>query len=469
MLAHNNRLQQKKTIRQPNALLQLIALALGAVMAILDVTAVNVALNSIDNDLKIGMSGIMWVADGYTFAYAALLFLGAAFSTRYGSKLTYLCGLTIFLIASAFCAIAPNGTFLILARLLQGVGAAIFTPSALSSIADNYRDRDERSKAMSRWISIVSIAAVLGPLLSGILIHINNWRLIFLVNVPIGIVALFLTSHYVQKGIGKSLAKINPASHAMLAICLGSICFSLIEGARLGWTSLPIDASAFLAFASAIVLFKLESRSLVPIFPVTLLSKPGYVPALAAFTALSLTFYGQLFVVSIMMQKEMAYSPLDIGIRLLPAMAIISPANLASGYLSRRVGINFSCSVGLIISIVGALLLIKLEQDSSPWLFIVGMVLANLGNGLTAPALTLAIMHRAIPDYSDIASGMLNFGRQIGVLLGIAFMGIIIGTISEWNKSYITCFTFVILVHLITFALVLFIPSGEEPQAWEAK
>lgn len=440
---------------------------MGAVMAILDVTAVNVAFSDIESSLGVSVSGLVWVADGYTLIYAAMLFLGASLASRYGARLTYLTGLLLFVVASLCCVVAPTGNLLISARFFQGAGAAIFTPSALSLITDIYKDERERAKAMSKWISMVSIAAVVGPLLSGILIHLSDWRLIFLVNIPFGGLAIFMTFRYVRKTTGDTQARINLPSHLLLALCLGATSFVLIEGARLGWTSPWIGTGAVIAVAAGLMMIHQERKVSRPIFPPALLARRGYLPALGAFTTLSLTFYGQLFVVGLMMQKGMGYSALDVGLRLLPAMAIIAPANLISGRMNMRYGVVVTTAIGLACAALGALLLMMLERESTYWLFVAGMTIANFGNGMTAPALTIAIMQRAAPDYPDIASGMLNFGRQIGALLGFACAGITLSLIANWNRVAMIFFFFVVVVHILTFVLVLYVPSRQQSQTLE--
>ena len=226
----------------------LIVLALGFLMATLDVTVVNVAMADMKNTLSMSLSGVTWVVDGYILTFASLLLAGGALADRFGSKAIYILGLAVFVLASCLCAVSINGQMLIAGRLMQGIGAALFMPSSLSLLAASYPD--ERVRA---WAALVSAASGLGPFIGGVLVQTAGWQSIFLINVPLGAAALISAYRILGRVPGKS-SRVNLTGHLLGVAALGFLSFALIQGPSAGWRS-PIILGAFAAALLAFVLF----------------------------------------------------------------------------------------------------------------------------------------------------------------------------------------------------------------------
>src|SRR5471032_2064594 len=210
-----------------------MTLAIGFVMAMIDVTAVNTALSDISLNLGVPLTGLVWVVDGYTLTFAALLMAGGALADRYGPKNVYQGGLSVFILGSVLCAVAPSGHALIAARLLQGAGAALFMPSSLSLLTHAYEDESTRARMLGTWSAIVGCSSAVGPLVGGVLVHAFGWRSVFWVNVPIGVLGVVLTQ-MVAPATARHARALSLLSHGLGVTALAGMSVVLIEGPSLG-------------------------------------------------------------------------------------------------------------------------------------------------------------------------------------------------------------------------------------------
>jgi len=321
----------------PSDLLPLITLAIGFVMAMLDVTAVNVALADISHNLRVPLSGLVWVIDGYTLTFAALLLVGGALADRYGAKTVYLGGLAVFMLGSALCGAAPDGNTLIAARMLQGVGSALFMPSSLSLLTHAYHDDRVRARMLGTWSAIVAVAAAMGPLAGGVLVDRYGWRSVFLINLPVGLLGLLLAQGVIP-AVPRHWRALPIFSHALGIGGLASLCFTLIEGPVYGWTSAPILISAILfAMALALLVWR-ERRGAEPLLPRALFETARFAAANGIGFLINFGAFGQLFLLSLFLQQARGSDALHTGLQLLPVMAVFSIGNLLSGRITVRWG-----------------------------------------------------------------------------------------------------------------------------------
>ncbi|WP_034176197.1 MFS transporter, partial [Burkholderia ambifaria] len=212
----------------------MIALACGFVMAMLDVTIVNVALKAMQASLDMSLTALVWVIDAYTLSFAALLLFGGALANRYGPRTIYVVGLALFVAASVLCAAAQTSGMLVAARLLQGVGAALFMPSSLSLLTLAFPAGPLRTRMIGIWGALVSAAMAIGPCVGGVLVDAIGWRGIFWVNLPVGLAGLWLTRRHVGRS-PRHPGPLNTFGHLLGVLALAALSYTLIEGPGAGW------------------------------------------------------------------------------------------------------------------------------------------------------------------------------------------------------------------------------------------
>ena len=417
----------------------IIALSLGFVMAMLDVTAVNVALERIETDFQAPLSLLVWVIDAYTLTFAALLLFGGSLADRLGAKRTYMLGLAWFLVASLCCAIAPSGPILVAARLLQGIGAALFMPSSLTLLTQSFPDKATRAKLLGVWGAIVGAASGVGPFIGGLLVSNFGWRSIFYVNLPLGLLGLVLARKY----LGASSTKyryFDMPSHALIVVALAATSLILIQGPSLGWHSQFICSCAAVMVISLTTLILRERSTPQPVIPRVLSSNPRFWALNGMGFLINFSLFGQLFLLSLYLQKSYGASPLVAGIDLLPVMGTIAIFNLRSGHLSNRFGLNAIMLIGLAMACCGATSAAIAGIHVSYWLLVVPLAIGNAGLGLALPALSSGVMHEAGAENGNVAAASLNCNRQIGALSGVAATGIVLASIGDWDTRLQICF-----------------------------
>ncbi|MNK27845.1 Multidrug resistance protein stp [compost metagenome] len=433
--------------------LPLVTLAIGFVMAMLDVTVVNVALPSIAVQFTVPLTDLVWIVDGYTLTFAALLLVAGALADRYGAKTLYLAGLGVFTVASLLCGLAPDANTLIAARMLQGVGAALFMPSSLSLLTHAYDDEQVRNRMLAAWSAIVAVAGASGPLLGGVLIHQFGWRGIFLINIPLGLAGLWLARRRIQAAPRRPRA-LNPVSHVLGVVALSSLCFVLIQGNAYGWTSARIAGTAVLCVAAVALLVRRERRHADPIIPRALFATTQFAAANGVGFLINLAAYGQLFLLSLFLQHARGADALQTGIQLVPMLAVFSIGNLISGRVSARWNVSASLLGGVsLAAAMSAAGIFAFSPDIAYWPLAIVVALANLGVGIAVPAMTSVVMQVSGKRHANSAAAALNANRQSGALVGVAVMGTILHLLPDWNASLPAAYTVIAIGYLAAAVL----------------
>jgi MFS transporter, DHA2 family, methylenomycin A resistance protein len=406
--------------------LPLIAVALGYFMVILDATAVNLALPAVSRDLGGGVTGLQWVVDGYTLAFAALLLSAGVAGDRLGSRRVFLTGLATFTAASAGCALAPSLGVLIVIRLVQGVAAAMLVPTSLALLQASYPDRGMRARAVGLWGGIGGLAAASGPVLGGALTTVASWRLVFAINVPVGLFAWWLTRRRVAAPAATG-RRADPAGQLTAIVALTALTAGLIEAGPHGWASWPVLGGLAVAALAGAAFLAAQYRVASPMLPPALLRRPTLTAGSFVGLLINLGFYGQLFVFSLYLQSVRGESPLIAGLSLLPEAAAVPVASVLSGRLTARCGPRITMITGLSLGAAGLLGLIVAAHGTAYWMLILPMVAAGSGMALTMPAVTTAVMEAAPVSRGGAAAGLLNSARQVGSALGVAIAGALVG------------------------------------------
>ena len=404
--------------------LTLAAMSLGYGVVQLDVTIVNTALNSIGSALGGGVSELQWVVSTYTIAFASLILTAGALGDRIGAKKVFMAGFSVFTAASLACALAPTSVILIAARAVQGLGAAILVPNSLALLSHAYPDEKERGRAVGTWAAGLALTA--GPLVGGGLIVLFGWRSIFLVNLPIGLVGLWLTWRYATDTTRTHHELDLPGQAAAIGM-LGILAGAIIEGGRVGWSNVWVLAG-FAAFAVLGAFFLIqERRAPQPMLPLSLFTHRMFALTSLVGLLVNIAFYGLIFVLSLYFQQVNGWSPFATGLAFVPMMGAVLPVNLLAPRLTERFGAPAVIAAGALIAAAGCLALLGIARDTSYWAICAQLLAMGGGLGLLVPPLTSTLLGSVEKSRSGIAAGVLNSTRQTGSVLGVALFGSLIG------------------------------------------
>ncbi|MGA6153502.1 MFS transporter [Stenotrophomonas sp. NPDC087984] len=406
----------------------LVAICLGYFLVILDVTVVNVAVPRIGAGLAAGQGALQWVVDGYTLVFAGLLLFCGGLGDRLGHRRVFLAGLGLFTVASAGCALAPTAAVLVGARLAQGAGAATMVPASLALLGALHPEPAARARAFGVWGGIAGVAAAAGPVLGGVLVWGVGWRTVFLVNVPLGVLAVRLTIRHVPAARPRPRPRgerppLDLAAQLTGVLAVAALTAGLNEAGGRGWTDpLVLGTLAAAPLAGALFLW-LERRAVAPALPPRLLTGFRFPAALAVGVLLNLGFYGLLFLTTLYFQRHRGWDPLSTGLALLPMGALVAVASPLSGRVAARVGTHVPAVAGLLTGAVGLLGWAAVGPHTPYALLAVPLLLAGFGTSFTMPSATIAAMEAAPHEVRGAASGAFNAARQLGSAIGVALFG----------------------------------------------
>ena len=405
------------------AALALAATSLGLGVVQLDITIVNTALSSISTSLGGNVAELQWVVTAYTVAFAAFILTAGALGDRVGAKRIFIGGFAIFTLASLACALAPSARFLIAARSVQGLAAAILVPNSLTLLNHAYTDPKARGRAVGFWAAGASVALTAGPLVGGGLIALVGWRAIFLVNLPIGAAGLWLAWRYAEETPRLAQRAIDLPGQIAAITALGGLAGALIEGGALGWSH-PLVIMGFAGAAVIGLLFVWrEAHAPQPMLPLSLFRHRMF--ALTALVGLlfNIAFYGLIFVLSLYFQNVNGWSPFATGLAFVPMMAMVLPANLISASVSERLGAPQTIALACMITAAGCVALLPMASGTSYGAIGAQLIILGGGLGLLVPSLTSTLLGSVERSRSGIAAGVLNATRQTGSVLGVALFG----------------------------------------------
>jgi DHA2 family methylenomycin A resistance protein-like MFS transporter len=348
------------------------------------------------------------------------LLLAGGLGDRLGARRVFASGLVLFTVASLLCGVAPTIGLLIAARMLQGLGAALFMPSSLALLARAYPDARQRAQAIGFWSALTAVAGGSGPLVGGILTSTLGWRSIFLVNLPLGVAGLLLTAHFVRPTEPARARTLDLSAQLVAALALGSVTWALVERADLGWGS-PAVLGALLAGLAGLALFvRMESTGAEPMLPPRLFRHRTFATTSAGALLYAAAFFGGLLVLSLYFQRVRGESAALAGLHISAITVTFGVASIVGGKIAGRHGPRVSILAGLALLAAGAFGLSLAAAGGS--FGILGPLLGFLGfgAGLVAPPMNAAILASVEPNLAGIGSGVLNASRQIGTALGVA-------------------------------------------------
>ncbi len=408
---------------ETNRWLVLVIVCLAQFMVILDATIVNVALPSIQHGLRFSQENLQWVINGYTLLFGGFLLLGGRAGDLIGRKRVFIAGLIVFSLASLLNGLSQSGEMLIAGRALQGLGAALVSPAALSVLTTTFSEGRDRARAMGVWSSIAAGGGAVGLLAGGVLTTTLSWQWIFFVNVPIGAIALVAALRFVPESTG-SLAHRTFDLAGAISVTGGLVLlvFTIVKAQSFGWTS-GKTLGLFAASAVLLLVFVVvESKSRNPlvrlrIFALRSLSAGNTILLLVASGLFSMFFFASLYV-----QEILGYSALKAGLAFLPvAFGIGIGAGIAQ-QLVRKIGVRPVMTTGLIMATAGMLLMTRLPVHGTYPQLLVGLLLIAIGMGFTFVPITLLATTGVANDDAGLASGLFNTAQQVGGSLGLAIL-----------------------------------------------
>ncbi|MFM0181966.1 MFS transporter [Paraburkholderia aspalathi] len=407
----------------------LIATSLSYVIVILDTSIVNVALEPVAASLGSDIAGLQWVVNAYTLTFASLLLSGGALGDRIGAKTVYLAGLLVFACASALCGLAPDLQILVVARVLQGVGAALLVPCSLTLINHAFPVARQRASAIGVLAGCGGIAMAAGPLAGGLLTHLLGWRSIFLVNVPIALIGAWLTTRVASVRPASPDRSMDVAGQLLAVVALGASVAVLIEGAKLGWQAGATRVGAAIALAAWVAFVLVEGRRKQPMLPLGFFRSPVF--SASAFVSLisGLIFYGLFFLLSLYFQSARGWSPLQTGLAFLPLTVMVAIGSFASGALNRTYGAHRLVCAGFLLYAVGFVGLVALADNAPYWRIALCFPAVGFAAGVISPAATAALMTAVDKARAGVGAGVLNASRQTGAAFGVAIFGALMSAI----------------------------------------
>lgn len=435
------------TASQPRALSRhsenkwvlLALLAVAQFMVVLDVAIVNVALPSISRDLKFQPNNLQWVVTAYTLTFGGFLLLGGRAADVFGRRKIFLAAVTAFFIASFLCGIAQSEAWLITARAVQGLAAAYMSPAALSIVLSEFREGNERNKALGVWAAVASGGAAAGVLLGGILTQYLNWRWNFFINVPIGIAVVLFGRRLLPYHVGEErrTIKLDVPGAVLATTGLMSLVYGLSKAPADGWSSRTVWGFIAAGLVLLIGFVLNERRAQQPLMPLEIFKIRNVAGGNLAFLAIACTLFSMFFFITLYLQTVLGYSPIKSGLAFLPITFIIA---IIAGMVSNVIGISgykpFLVAGPLVLA-MGLFTLSQIMQVGGNYVHNVlpGLALCALGMGLTFVSGTLAATSGVPRHLSGLASGILNTAQQVGGAIGLAILSAVAFTSIRTNAA----------------------------------
>jgi EmrB/QacA subfamily drug resistance transporter len=402
------------------------AMCFALFMIMLDNTVVNVALPSIQKDLHSSISGLEWTVNAYTLSFAVLLVTGGRLGDIFGRRRMFLFGVIVFGLSSAFIGFSQSEAWLVAGRAVQGIGAAFMMPATLSIISNAF-PAHERGKAIGTWAGVSALALAIGPVVGGFLVENVSWQSIFFLNVPVAVLAVFVTLAAARESRDEaSTHHVDIPGVTFISVGLATLVLALVEGNSWGWGSVSIVGLLAVSVVTLIAFAVAERRVVEPMVDFTFFRSRSFLGANLVAFIVTFAMLAMFFFLALYMQNIKGYSPLEAGVRFLPSTVVIILVAPIAGRLSDRIGPRPLMTAGLLI-VAGSLFWQgHLAVDTSYSFLIGAFVLMGLGMGLVMSPMSTAGMNAVEPSKAGVASGILTMSRMVGGTFGVAAMGALV-------------------------------------------
>ena len=427
ILAHRHRLINDENSRWWT----LGAMCFALFMIMLDNTVVNVALPSIQRDLHATLSALEWTVNAYTMTFAVLLVTGGRLGDIFGRRRMFMFGVIVFGLASAAIGFAPSDTVLVAFRAVQGIGAAFMMPGTLSIITQAFPP-SQRGTAIGTWAGVSALALAIGPVLGGFLTQQVSWRAIFFINPPIAIIAIAVTLFAARESRDDTVArKVDFPGIAAITVGLTALVLALVEGNAWHWGSARIISLLAVAAVSLVAFVLAELRGAAPMVDFGFFSSRTFLGSNLVAFIVSFAMLAQFFFLALYMQNILHYTPLQTGIRFLPATLVIIVMGPLAGRLTDRIGPRPLMVAGLLIVATALFIQSRVTTHTGYGLLLPGFVLMGLGMGMTMSPMSTAAMNAVDRTKAGVASGVLSMNRMVGGTFGVAVIGALLTAIGK--------------------------------------
>jgi EmrB/QacA subfamily drug resistance transporter len=405
------------------------AMCFALFMVMLDNTVVNVSLPSIQRDLHASLSALEWTVNAYTLTFAVLMVTGGRLGDIFGRRRMFLFGVVVFGLSSVALGLAPNDTMLVAFRAVQGIGAAFMMPATLSIITQAFPPH-QRGMAIGTWAGVSAMALAIGPVLGGFLTESVSWRAIFFLNPPIAVAAVAVTLFATRESRDESVGKtVDIPGIAAITMGLTALVLALVEGNRWGWGSVRVISLFAIAIVASVAFVLIELRHPAPMVDFRFFRSRSFLGANLVAFFVSFAMLAQFFFLALYMQNILHFSPLQAGVRFLPATVLIIVMGPLAGRLTDRVGPRPLMTAGLVV-VAGAIFIqSRITIHTGYLLLLPGFILMGVGMGLVMSPMSTAAMNAVDRAKAGVASGILSMSRMVGGTFGVAVMGALVTTI----------------------------------------
>jgi EmrB/QacA subfamily drug resistance transporter len=401
----------------------MLVTVLGSAMASIDATVVGIALPAIGRDFGASLTALQWVVTAYTLALAGLLLFAGTLGDRYGRKRIFLTGVTWFALSSLLCGFAAGSAFLIAARALQGVGAALLTPGSLAIIEASFRPAD-RGKAIGAWSGLSGVATAIGPFLGGWLVQAVSWRLIFAINLPVAAAIIAAGVRHVPESRDRGMTgRVDITGGILVTLGLIGVTYGLMGGPAGGWARPSPLASVIAGVLLLAAFVAWERRARMPMLPLSLFGSGQFTAANVVTFAVYGALGGALFLLPIELQQVLGYTALQAGISLLPVTAIMLALSARSGALAARIGPRLQMSVGPVVTGLGLALFTRIGYSGNYLTEVLPAVAVfGLGLAITVAPLTSTVLAAVPASHAGMASAVNNDVARAASLIAVAVL-----------------------------------------------
>lgn len=441
-------------MNRSKAVLGFIALIVGCFLSVLDSTIVNIALPDIASYFNESISNISWITTAYLISFSVFLIVGSKIADQFGRKKIFIIGLVIFGAASGLCGLSSSIVFLIAMRFVQGIGAAILTP-LLIPLGINIFGKEKRGFIIGVSGAITALAAAAGPPIGGIIIQFLSWKAIFYVNVPLAIIAVFLSAVFLDESFDSTVSKkVDTAGAALLIVSLFCLIFALLKGGDYGWNSLNI-IMLFAVFAVSMIMFLIvESKISEPMLPLNLFRESTFTSSCICYTMSGFGIVAPAIILNFYLSKILKYSPLNSGLILMTLSLAGAVGTPLGSFLANKWGTRIINFIGLVLVGAGTVFLSQIDTNISNFHLRVILIAFGIGFGFSVQAVSSAIKYLPL-EKSGMASGIINAGRQIGTCIGAAVLISVLNINVARGSSRAFNNTFE-LAYIVIFAFCIF-------------